>query len=261
MINNFFKILLFGNETDFESKANPYYSKQKQNLKDIWQNKTYNDFGIERLFRIFLQLLAFIIPSGILRQLSGTNNIIHRRLTVEFLGIGKVFYYYFILVVFDCTRIKFFLILSIILTIDTLHFLASRIFLNDVFRQPISYKRSLLMIFVNYIEICLSFAFIYSYIDHTNYEITKTIFFESKDNVIIYISNLQSIYFSFVTSATIGYGDITPKNPLIIKLVILQIVISLFLVVVIISSVTTKIEDETFYNKNKLKQWYINFIQ
>ncbi|MBX7182162.1 MAG: potassium channel family protein [Bacteroidia bacterium] len=249
MISRFLKILFFGNETDEQSKPNPYYEKQTQNLKDIWYNKTYNDFGIERLFRLFLQLTAFIIPSGVFRQLSGTDNIIHRRLTVEFLGIGKVFFYYLILVIFDKTQSYFFLILTSIITFDTLHFLASRIFLNDVFRQPISYKRSLLMVFINYVEICLFFAFVYSYIDHTNIDIANTMFIPNSTNAVSHISNLQSIYFSFVTSATIGYGDIVPKNDLLIRIVIFQVIISLFLVVVIISNVTTKIEDETFYNK------------
>ena len=254
MISRFFKILFFGNETDEMSKPNPYYKKQNQNLKDNWHNKTYNDFGIERLFRLFLQLTAFIIPSGIFRQLSGTDNIIHRRLTVELLGIGKVIFFYLILVKFDKTNSLIFLILASIITFDTLHFLASRIFLNDVFRQPISYKRSLLMVFINYVEICLFFAFVYAYIDHTNIDITKTMFISNSENMVSHITNLQSIYFSFITSATIGYGDIVPRNDILIRVVIFQVIISLFLVVVIISNVTTKIEDETFYNKKKIKE-------
>ncbi len=248
-MKTFFKILFFGNETDLENRPNPYYEKQKQNLKDIWENKYYNDFGIERLFRILLQLLAFIVPSGIFRCISGTNNIIRRRLTIEALGIGKVLYYYFILSFYDKTTNLGFLILSIILTADTLQFLASRIFLTDVFREPISHKRSLLMAFINYIEICYCFAFIYAFIDHTNSDLSTPIFLVNSSTEIKHISNLQALYFSFVTSATIGYGDITPKNENVMRLVILQIVISLFLVVVIISNVTSKIEDKTFYNK------------
>lgn len=238
------RILFFGNESEKAYKPNPFYKKQVKNLKDIWENKTYNDFGIERIFRIILQLLAFIIPSSLVRQFSGINNLINRKLIIEFWGISKLVYYYFILLEFDKTRSKLFLIISIILTFDTLHFLISRIFLNDVFRQAISYKRSLMMTFINYAEICMCYAFIYAYIDHTNTNIENTIFIVNSK-----ITNLQAIYFSFVTSATIGYGDIAPKNPFVMKIVISQIIISLFLVVVIISNVTTKIEDKTFYNK------------
>ena len=79
-------------------------------------------------------------------------------------------------------------------------------------------------------------------------------FISNSENMVSHITNLQSIYFSFITSATIGYGDIVPRNDILIRVVIFQVIISLFLVVVIISNVTTKIEDETFYNKKKIKE-------
>lgn len=238
----FLKKLLLGSESNKAYKPNPFYKKQSKNLKDIWDNKTYNDFGIERLFRIFLQLSAFVIPSSVVRQLSGTSNLLFRKLSIEAWGILKIV---FLIIVLKCdfTRQGVVLITAIVLSIDTLHFLISRIFLNDVFRQAISYKRSLMMTFLNYIEICLCFALIYAFIDHTS--LTSEVFNCG------HITNLQAVYFSFVTSATIGYGDITPKDPVVMKLVVAQILISLFLVVVIITNVTNKIEDRTFYNKEK----------
>lgn len=238
----FLKKLILGSESNKAYKSNPFYKKQSQNLKDIWNNKSYNDFGIERFFRILLQLTAFIIPSSIVRQLSGTSNLLFRKLSIEAWGILKIVFL-IIFLKYDMTRSGAVLFIAIVLSADTLHFLVSRVFLNDVFRQAISYKRSLMMTFLNYIEICLCFALIYAYIDHTS--LTPEVFNCG------HITNLQAVYFSFVTSATIGYGDIAPKDPLVMKLVVSQIIISLFLVVVIITNVTNKIEDHTFYNKEK----------
>jgi hypothetical protein len=243
-LKTFVKELLLGSESNKAYKPNPFYKKQRTNLKSIWDNKTYNDFGIERLLRLFLQLTAFIIPSSLIRQFSGTSNLLFRKLSVEAWGVLKIA---FLIIVFklDYTHNAIVLVISLVLSLDTLHFLISRIFLTDVFRQAISHKRSLIMTFLNYVEICLCFALIYAYRDHTA---PAYIIVFVKDQ---HLTNLQAIYFSFVTSATIGYGDITPKDPLIMKVIISQILISLFLVVVIITNVTNKIEDDTFYNKKK----------
>ena len=66
-----------------------------------------------------------------------------------------------------------------------------------------------------------------------------------------HLSDLQTIYFSFVTSATIGYGDIAPKDPLVMKIVVAQIMLSLFFLVIVITTITNRLHDDTFYNKHK----------
>ncbi|HMX81456.1 MAG TPA: ion channel, partial [Ferruginibacter sp.] len=55
----------------------------------------------------------------------------------------------------------------------------------------------------------------------------------------------------FVTSATIGYGDIAPVAPILVKLVLVQIMLSLFFLVIVITTITTRLHDDTFYNKQK----------
>lgn len=230
-----------------------FYKKQRQNLADIWNNKTYNEFGIERIIRLILQLLAFVTPGGFVRHITGTSNLLVRKLGIELYGILKVVFIY-LAFKFDWTTNSFVLTVIIILTLDTLHFLISRVLLNDVFREAISHKRSLIMTFINYIEICLCFAFIYSYIDDTNQDSINPVFHINSDIPNIkngHLNDTQTIYFSFITAATIGYGDISPKDPRIMKVVIIQIVISLFFIVVFISNILNKLNEDTFYNKKK----------
>jgi hypothetical protein len=253
---NFMLKLLLGNSKANIYKPSSFYKKQKQNLLNIWNNKTYNDFGIERILRLILQTIAYVTPAGVVRYLTGTDNLIIRKLGIEIYAIFKL-----VLICFafglDLTENTFVLITIIILTLDTIHFLIARVFLNDVFREAISHRRSLIMTIINYVEICLCFAFIYSYLDDTNHQLENPTFHISSDLPQIekgHLNDNQTIYFSFITAATIGYGDISPRDSLTMKIVIIQTLISLFFIVVFISNIINKLNEDTFYNRKKEKK-------
>ncbi len=241
---NFFTKLLYGTNRP-ESKPRSVYSKEMIALQRIWNNKTYNDFGLERILRLFLHLLSFIMPGTIIRQLCGRKHLLFRKVVIEAYSLFKIAWYVFLFEK-DLTTSTAALVISIILTIDTVHFMFSKIFLNDIHQQPISFKRSLLMTLINILEVMLCFAFIYSFIDDTNNDTGRVIFSMGH-----HLTDLQTIYFSFVTSATIGYGDIAPKDPLVMKLVVMQIMLSLFFLVIVITTITNRLHDDTFYNKQK----------
>lgn len=252
-MKDFFIKLFFGKPNSELRKPNPFYRTQKNNLQKIWDNTNYNDFGVERLFRLFLQLITFILPAGVVRSVTGkSKNLIVRKLGIDFYGIAKVV---FILVSFlkDWNTNLLVLFLIIYLLIDTLHFLTCRVFLSDVYTQAISYKRSLLMTFINYIEMCLCFGFVYSYLDNTHcvgkmFDISEKLTILSNT---CHLTDIQAVYFSFVTSATIGYGDISPISSLSMVVSILQIIVSLFFVVVFISNTINKLGEDTYFNKNQ----------
>ena len=246
--NRIEKIFL-GNTNLEKTASRPYYETQKQNLKSIWNNTKYNDFGVERLLRIFLQLLAWPLPSGILRSLTGSDNFLTRRLSIEILVIAKLIFYYFVLK-FDYTSNFTILVIAFVLTCDTIYFSISRIMLNDLYRKHVSYTRSLLLTFLNYIEVCLFFAILYLYIDYTRSEA-----FIINENIQLtvngHLSSIQAIYFSFITAATIGYGDISPKDPFAMKIVVIQTIVSLFFVIVFLTNVINQLGKNTFYNQVK----------
>ena len=236
--------LIFGTDRP-ESKSRSVYEKEVISLSRIWNNKNYNDFGLERILRLILQLLSFIMPGTVIRQLCGRKHLLFRKVVIEAYSLLKISWYFFLFEM-DLTTSTAALVISIILTIDTIHFMFSKVFLNDIHQQPISFKRTLLMTLINILEVMLCFAFIYSYLDDTNTLPGKFVFSTG-----YHLTDLQTIYFSFVTSATIGYGDIAPKDPLVIKLVILQIMLSLFFLVIVITTITNRLHDDTFYNKRK----------
>jgi hypothetical protein len=81
-------------------------------------------------------------------------------------------------------------------------------------------NRSLFFAFGHYLEIGLSMAYIYWVVDP----------FGGKDP----ITRIQSVYFSFVTMTTIGYGDLTPKSDLGQLLVVAHSIIGLFMLATVI---------------------------
>lgn len=232
---NFFTKLIMGTNRP-ESKPRSVYLKETIAFKQIWNNKSYNDFGLERMLRLALILSSFIMPGTLIRQLCGRKQLLIRKVVIEGYSLFKIGWYYFLFEA-DLTTSTTALVISLVLTIDTVHFMFSKIFLNDIHKQPISFKRTLLMTLINILEVILCFGFIYSYIDDTNQVASQMVFSSGH-----HLSDLQTVYFSFVTSATIGYGDIAPVAP---------IMLSLFFLVIVITTITNRLHDDTFYNKQK----------
>lgn len=93
-------------------------------------------------------------------------------------------------------------IITIYILLTSLIYLLGVVFLDDVYKQPHSDKRSLLLVIVNYIGFTLYFSILYQYF-HAVGEACGRIGRKI-------ISNLEAVYFSFVTSTTLGFGDYKP---------------------------------------------------
>lgn len=80
-------------------------------------------------------------------------------------------------------------------------------------------SRSLFFAFGHYIEIGLSMGYVYWYLDAFNQEA---------------ITRSKSVYFSFVTMTTIGFGDITPNTDLARLVVVVHAVVGVFMLATVI---------------------------
>lgn len=241
-IKSFFYILLLGQEhTRPKNNLRPAIKNQCLNVARIWRNKHHNDFGIERLMRLTLALLLFVFPGLYIRHLFGKMGLLGRKLAIEMYVLLKLMLP-LIFFAFDLTANIWVAIFSGIMAIETVVYLISLIYLSNEFARPISYRRSLTAVFINYIEICLDFAIIYSYCN-----LTIPDFFNNP-----LTTDVQAIYFSFVTSATVGYGDIFTCTSFGHILVIFQIIIFLFFAALFISFFASKVHEPTYYN-NKPK--------
>ena len=98
---------------------------------------------------------------------------------------------------------------------ETILYVPTLIFASDIYGRPRSYRRSMLLLFLNYMEITFAFAAIYATGVYLNRPFEHWI---------------DPIYFSFITSATIGFGDYHPASTLGRILVSIQTIVFLIFV-------------------------------
>jgi hypothetical protein len=79
--------------------------------------------------------------------------------------------------------------------LETILYIPTLIFASDLFSKPRSYKRSMLLLFLNYMEIIVAFGVLYSCGNYLNQPFNHWFY---------------AIYFSSITSSTIGYVEFYP---------------------------------------------------
>jgi len=96
-----------------------------------------------------------------------------------------------------------------------------------MFVKPRSYRRNILMLSLNYLEICLSFAVLYA---------GMHLLGDTPQGYIDYI------YFSIITATTVGFGDMHPVTQLGKILVSVQAVMVVAFVVLFLNFFGSKVE-------------------
>lgn len=224
-------------------KLKPAIRNQVTNVSRIWNNKTYKDFGIERLLRLFLVSIQFAFPALYIRHLSGLFGLISRKIFVEIYVLIKLFspILFFYLDITDSIWVAVF---TSYMLIETVIYLSSLIFLSDIYAQPISYKRSVVLLFINYVEVILEFAVLYSFFN-INFDI-----FPGQ-----LVKDIDIIYFSFVSFSPIGFGEINSVVDYGKLIVISQIFVFLIFGGLFLSVFTSNIGEMTYFNSHKAKKW------
>lgn len=237
-IKKFFSTLFLGQEhIRPESQLKPAIKNHWLNVIRIWKNKHYNDFGIERTIRLSLALLQFLFPGLYVRHFFGKFGLLSRKLGVEIYVLFKLF----LPIIFFKLNLTGYVIIAVIagyMAIETIIYLACLVYLSNEFAKPISYRRSLTTLIINYIEIGLDYAIIYSYCN-----ITIPNFFNVK-----LITDIQAVYFSFVTSATVGFGDITACHWFGQCLVVSQVILFFIFIGLFVNFFASKVQDTSYYN-------------
>ena len=106
-----------------------------------------------------------------------------------------------------------------------------------------SLNRSLILLFVNYLEIIVGFA--------TLYLITESIGYESGDAL---SSRLDALYFSVITITTLGYGDIKPFVNTGKWLSLTETIMGFVLVVLVVGTFLTGVQDIHNLDKESVKK-------
>jgi hypothetical protein len=219
---SFFRKLLFGRPEDNAQSAYSVIRRQRLNLYKVWNNETHNDIGLEKIFRLFLIVQQFLYPGIYIRNHFGRRGSTYRKLAIEFYVLLKISFPLVSLFSGWYSNIIIQAITGYLLS-ETIFYVATLFFASEIFDEPRSSKRSILLLFLNYIEITFDFAVIYGGLG----------LLEGKAH-----SRLDFVYFSFMTSSTIGFGDIYPTTGAGKYVVIVHSIIFLFFIVLFLNFFT-----------------------
>lgn len=227
--------LLLGNVTNLsEPKLNPI-RKRIQNIKAIWNNDHQDDNGIEKIVRLFLSSSQLIFPGIYIKYLASKKGTEYEDLAMDFYILTKVALP-LLIISNQWQHYTFILGLMVYVMLETVLYIPTLIFASDLFSRPRSYKRSMLLLFFNYLEMVFGFAVLYSCDNYLNKPLTHW---------------FDAIYFSSVTSSTIGFGDLYPVQPFGKFLVMIQSMLILMFVVLFLNFYSTKIDSKGYFEKNK----------
>jgi hypothetical protein len=191
------KLFLGNPEYNIPARRSAYFN-YILNLKQLWHNKKHHDIGFERILRLFLVAVQIIFPGIHIRNYFDKRGVVTRNVAIEFYVMLKMLLP-FVFLAAGWYKSMWTIWVSIYLLLETILYVSSLIFVSDIFVKPRSYRRNILMLFFNYMEICLCFSVIYAGFHLLN---------ENAKSIVDYI------YFSIITSTTVGYGDIYPVTKL-----------------------------------------------
>jgi len=201
--------------TESLKKARPALQNQVFTVLRIWRNYHHDDIGLERLIRLFLALSQFLSIGLYIKQFTGRWGVQVRKLSTEVYVLCKMLLPVCLFHWEMQSELWAALVISYLLC-ETVIYLGGLVFLQDVSHDRVAPKRSLTLLFLNFFEIVLDFGLLYAYLCSVNPGMFNQEIIAARD----------AIYFSFVTAATLGYGDIYPVASAARELVIVQITLT-----------------------------------
>lgn len=225
------KKLLLGNVTSIEKNKHNPLQKRILNIKSIWNNEHQDDNGIEKILRLFLSSSLLFFPGVYIKYFANKKGYEYQNLALDSYVLLKVCFPIFILIN-QWQYYPFVIWLMVYLLLETVLYIPTLIFASDLFSRPRSYRRSMLLLFLNYMEVVFAFAVLYTCGDYLNKP---------------FATSFDAIYFSIITSSSIGYGDFYPITTFGKMLVSLQALLFLFFVVLFLNFFTTKIKSKGYF--------------
>jgi hypothetical protein len=192
------------------------------NVVAIWENTYEEDLGLEKLVRLGLALSQFLFPGIYLKHLFWRLGPMVQDLMVEFYVLAKTALPLIVLVR-GWHNERWVLFLLVWLCVETLLYIPTMIFASDAIASPRSYRRSKLLVFINYVEVVFTFATVHMAGQYFNIPIAKW---------------SDAVYLSFVITSTIGFGEYYPVSDLGKLVVSLQSLFYLSYIALFISAFT-----------------------
>ena len=227
----FYKLFVGKVSSDDKPKYNPI-QKRILNIKSIWNNDHQDDNGIEKIVRLLLSISQLLFPGIYIKYTACKVGHEYQDLVMDIYILLKVLFPIIILSNnLQSNTLLIYLLLYVLA--ETLLYIPTLIFASDLISRPRSYKRSILLLFLNYLEIIFAYAVLYSCGNYLNKP---------------FADNLDAIYFSIITSSSIGFGDFHPITPIGKILVSTQALLFLFFVVLFLNFFSTQIKSKGYFD-------------
>lgn len=231
----FYKLFVGKVSSNYKPKYNPI-QKRILNIKSIWNNDHQDDNGIEKIVRLLLSISQLLFPGIYIKYTACKVGHEYQDLVMDIYILLKVAFP--IIILSNNLQSNLFLIyLMIYVLAETLLYIPTLIFASDLFTRPRSYKRSMLLLFFNYIEIVVAFGVLYTLGDNMNKPFAHW---------------FDSIYFSLVTSNSIGFGDYYPITTYGKVLVSMQALFFLSFVILFLNFFSTKVKGKGYFDNDEV---------
>lgn len=227
------KKLILGKHHDKPFLPEDTVDKRKVNVKAIWENEHHDDFGLEKIIRLFLAGSQFFFPLSYIKHLAARKGPHAKVIIVDIMVLLKMVLPLFILA-FGFEDNKYFLWLQIWLVLETILFIPALVFASDSYSRASSFHRSMLLVFMNYLEIIFAFAVFYAHFPCLNSPMEHW---------------YDSVYFSFTTATALGFGDLYPVTMTGKLLVSMQAFLFLLFVVIFLNFFSSQVERTGYFKK------------
>jgi hypothetical protein len=231
-MKQFFQKLLLGKVSMKDKPKLDPIQKRILNIQSIWNNDHQDDNGIEKIVRLFLSISQLLFPGVYIKYVLYKTKFEWQDLAMDIYILVKLSLPFFILL-YQWQHFSLMIALMVYFLVETILYIPTLIFASDMLSRPRSYKRSMLLLFFNYIEIVVSFGVLYSCGNNMNIPFTTW---------------YDPIYFSIVTSSSIGFGDYYPVTMFAKALVSVQALFFLTFVVLFLNFFSTKLKSKGYFD-------------
>jgi hypothetical protein len=201
------------------------------NIQSIWNNVHHDDNGIEKIFRLFLSFSQLLFPGIYLKYITCKKGIEYQDLISELYILLKVIFP-IVMLYYDWVNISCLVVMMKYFLLETALFIPTLIFASDLVPQPRSYRRSMILLFLNYLEIIFAYAVFYASGNYLNKPLLEW---------------YDSIYFSITISSTIGFGEFYPVTTMGKFLVSTQALLLPFYVVLFLNFFSSKLTSKGYF--------------
>jgi len=215
--------------------SNPY-RKDYEILKSIWREQKQQGeevFLAQRIAQTLVCTGLLFSPATLFRFIgSELADRKGRKTAIELYVFIKVALVTYLL--FFVTVEKTEAVIAALSLVDLCLNLSGFVLLRNYWKPSASVTRSVILLGFNFVELCSTFGILYL--------ATKSV--QTADHAIV-TAPASILYFSVITSATVGYGDMTPTTDVGRWIVMLQITLSLAFVAVVLATFVSKLTSDT----------------